>query len=919
MGGIGLVLAERLARRVRARLVLVGRSELPPREDWDRLAALPATPGEVGFKVARLREIEAAGGELLLLQADVAEPAQARRIVAAARGRWGRIDGVVHAAGVFPGGLAQLKTRQMVDAVFAPKLAGTLALSAALTDDPPDFFLLCSSLTGIAGSFGLVDHAAANAFLDAYAQAGGLSPRTFTLAVSWDSWLEVGQAAQGARSHLGPSAFVPELTPGTAEPAGHPFLDFQGTAPDGQTVFQSRLSTATHWVVDEHRLLGDGLLPGTAYLEMIRAVVERQAGPGPIEVEDLVFAQPLRVPDGEVREVRVVLAAEGGEVRILSRADSGGQWEEHARCRARLLPEAVAGRHDLAEIQSRCQVREISGENARSAGPLRFGSRWQGLFERVHFGAGEGLAFLRLASEFAADLESLVLHPALLDGAVAFALALAEETESVFLPLAYERAVVLAPLPAAVASHMRLRGQLSAETLSCDVTVMDRDGVERLRVEGFTMKRLRETVPATPAVAPDSSFDAYGEGILPHEGADLFERLLSNAVTSPQVVISLRDLDRVLELAASVDHERLLEHADRRIGGHGLHPRPRLSVAYTKPGNEIEALLADAWGQILGLDRVGVHDNFFDLGGDSLMATRLVSILRREMGAELSLRSLFESPTVAELATLVEKARRGDADTAALPLVPVPRKGSLPLSFAQLRLWFMDQLEPGSPLYNIPAALRIEGLLNSAVWALCLSEIVRRHESLRTVFTTADGAPVQEIRPAVTLALPLVDLSGLPEGLREATALVVAGEEEGRVFDLARGPLLRSVLLRLDSEDHVAVLTMHHIVSDGWSMGILVREMTALYTAFAERRPSPLTDLPVQYGDFSVWQHSWLHGDILENEIAFWRRQLAGLPPTLDLPTDRPRPAQQSFRGASRPVRLQAELIRQVETLSRRE
>ena len=963
LGGMGLVLAERLARRLGARLVLVGRSTLPPREDWDRLAALAGVPGDVGFKVARLLEIERAGGEILPLSADIADPEQVERVVEAARERWGRIDGVVHAAGVFPGGLAQLKTPEGIDAVFRPKLAGTRALAAALAGDPPDFFLLCSSLTGIVGALGLVDHAAANSFLDAYAQAGGFSPHTFTLSVSWDNWLEVGQAAQGARRRglagtadmagtagtadiSGITGSEPELAAlafEALEPAGHPLLAARSVAPGGQVVFQARLSTATHWMVDEHRLSGDGLLPGTAYLEMIRAAVERQAGPGPVEIENLVFAQPLLVRDGDAREVRVVLAPASGDVRILSRSASGGPWQEHARCRARLLPGAAGGsggHHDLAQIRGRCQAREVVDEPLRPAGPMSFGPRWQGMFESLHFGEGEGLALLRLAPEFGSDLLNLALHPALLDGATAFVLALAEGN---FLPLAYERVLILGPLPAEVASHMRLlQGEPNAEVLICDVTVMDRNGDERLRAEGFTLKRLRaettamSAIPAIPAASAASgpvpanapgAFDLelFGEGILPQEGADLFERLLSVAVTSPQVVVSIRELDRVLELASTFHREQLLKTTERRVDRHGLHPRPHLKVAYRAPGTEIEVRLVEIWGQLLGVDGVGVHDNFFDLGGDSLLATRLFSILGRELGTELSLRVLFEAPTVTDLAARVGEALRAGAERLIPPLVPLPptsptsREGALPLSFAQQRLWFIDQLEPGKPIYNIPVALSIEGPLDAAVLALSLSEIVRRHESLRTIFPLRDGVPVQEIQNAAPFELSTVDLSRLPQGVRETLSVTLAAEEAAQPFDLARDRLLRGVLIRRAAQEHVALITLHHISGDGWSMGILVKEVGALYTAFAAGRPSPLPELPVQYADFAAWQHSWLHGSVLASEIDFWRRQLAGLAPRLEIPTDRPRPAVQSFRGASRPVRLPAELVGQAQALGRAE
>ncbi|HEX5715478.1 MAG TPA: condensation domain-containing protein, partial [Thermoanaerobaculia bacterium] len=296
---------------------------------------------------------------------------------------------------------------------------------------------------------------------------------------------------------------------------------------------------------------------------------------------------------------------------------------------------------------------------------------------------------------------------------------------------------------------------------------------------------------------------------------------------------------------------------------------------------------------------------------------------RNAFDIEMPLRDLFEAPTLADLAARVEAALRDGVSLLTPPLVPQPREESIPLSFAQQRLWFIDRLEPASSLYNIPVALRVEGPLDSAVLALCLGEIERRHEPLRTVFALADGAPVQVIQPAAPFVLPVVDLSGLPERAREELALALAGEEAGRPFDLARGPLLRGVLLRLAPPgrqmDHIATLTMHHIVSDGWSIGLLVREITSLYAAFAEGRPSPLPELPVQYADFAAWQGSWLRGELLEGEISYWRRQLADLPPHLSLPADRPRPAVQSFRGTTRPVRLPAGLTRQAQALGRRE
>ncbi len=344
---------------------------------------------------------------------------------------------------------------------------------------------------------------------------------------------------------------------------------------------------------------------------------------------------------------------------------------------------------------------------------------------------------------------------------------------------------------------------------------------------------------------------------------------------------------------------------------------------YIAPRTPVEEVLAGIWSEVLGAaagETIGAADHFFERGGHSLLATQVVSRLHGAFGVELPLRDLFEAPVLADLAARIEAAQRAGAGLAAPPLVALaPQEGPLPLSFAQQRLWFLDQFEPASPLYNIPVALRVAGPLQAGVLAPCLGEIVRRHESLRTAFALRDGAPVQVIQPAAPFGLAVVDLAGLPASRREALALILAGEEATRPFDLTRGPLLRGVLLRLAADDCLAALTLHHIAGDAWSMGILVREMMALYAAFGEGRPSPLPELNVQYADFAAWQRSWLHGEILANEIAFWRRQLAGLPLLLALPTDRPRPAARSFRGATRPVRLPAGLTRQARDLGRRE
>ncbi|NLH05978.1 MAG: AMP-binding protein [Chloroflexi bacterium] len=337
------------------------------------------------------------------------------------------------------------------------------------------------------------------------------------------------------------------------------------------------------------------------------------------------------------------------------------------------------------------------------------------------------------------------------------------------------------------------------------------------------------------------------------------------------------------------------------------------------PRTPVEAGLAGIYASVLKVERVGVHDDFFALGGHSLLATQLVSRIRDTFKVELPLRHIFESPTVATLAEQIEIAQRTVGGTPPPPLVPAPRDGEIPLSFAQQRLWFLDQFEPNSPFYNIPEAVRLHGPVDPAVLERCLNEIVRRHEALRTTFKTVDGKPQQVIAPELYVPFPVVDLTSLPKAAREVEARRLAEREAQRPFDLAHGPLLRARLVRLDEDDHVVLLTIHHIIGDDWSTQVLVQEMALLYDAFAHNRPSPLPELPIQYADYAHWQRNWLQGEALEAQLDYWRKQLEGAPPLLELPTVRPRPAVPTYRGDYVTFQLSPELTDGIRTLAQRE
>jgi|GEM_PF-1202994 len=335
------------------------------------------------------------------------------------------------------------------------------------------------------------------------------------------------------------------------------------------------------------------------------------------------------------------------------------------------------------------------------------------------------------------------------------------------------------------------------------------------------------------------------------------------------------------------------------------------------PRGPVEELLAEIWITLLGLPQIGVDEDFFELGGHSLLAVRLLSRLRASFGLELTLRALFDGPTIAQLARAIEAANPQEGMPP--PLVPVARDGPLPLSWAQERLWFLQELAPASTAYTMFRGIRLRGRLSIELLERAFGEVVLRHESLRTTFHELAGQPIQLVGGLPPLALLVVDLSGLSTGSRAVEEGLRAAELSELAFDLRRGPLLRVVALRLDLEDHTLLLTMHHIVSDGWSMTVLANEVVTLYAALAEGATGRLPELPIQYADWAVWQRQWLRGEVLEAQVAYWRRHLAGAPELIELSTDRPRPAVQSFRGSVRTFTLPASLSHDLRQLARRE
>ncbi len=542
LGGLGLLVAGEMARAARVRLVLMGRSGLPDRATWPQASA---ADGPMAERIRGIQALETAGAEVLVVTADVSDAGQVTRAVAEARARFGGITHLVHAAGVVEDALIPLKEPASAARVFAPKVAGTLALEAALADEPVEGVVLFSSRGAVAGVAGQVDYTSASAFLDAWAErqsARGVP----TLSIDWSAWQGVGLAAAltgGA------------ISSGEGRPTTYPLLDRCVRADEAEAEYRSLLTPSGHWLLDGHRIRGgDALIPGTGYLDLVRAAVMERAAPDVdprLELRDVFFIAPFMIPDGGTRELRITIDGRTeSDVVIEGRAPGATAWEEHARALAAPLTGERPAPGDPTAIRARCSARHIAFSGTEAREHLILGARWSNI-RTLDYGEGEALATLKLPADFVDELATYPLHPALLDVATACAQELIpgfDGTRDFYIPVSYGRVRLWAPLEGACVSHIRLQNaEEGSETAVYDVTVMAADGRVLVDIADFTMMKVRDRVRVGHEhdVAPAVPLQMRA-AITPDEGLDAFRRLLAAGV-SGQVVVSPQDLGAYLE------------------------------------------------------------------------------------------------------------------------------------------------------------------------------------------------------------------------------------------------------------------------------------------------------------------------------------------------------------------------------------
>ena len=641
LGGIGLVVAEELAREFKARLVLVSRSAIPAEALWETSLRDAALNDVDRFRIGKLIEIRSIGGGLLVLQGDVTNLKQMRLVVAQTTKRYGRIDGVFHAAGVLDDGPLMLKTIKSAGSVLDPKVRGTLVLEAALRDAPLRCFVLFSSISSIFPPPGQVDYAAANSFLDAFA----LSRKGPVTVVNWGAWRDVGMAARTGTQN--------------------PLLQKRLTENSDEIVCSSQFSQQRQWILSEHKLKVSqklkALLPGTVYLEMAAAAFSTISRQNAIEFRDVFFLVPLILEVDETREVRTQLtrdkeAEENKGAFRFSVFSRTIEWVEH--CIGIIAPclPASARTVDRDAIVARCGEREIlfdEEHRTRQERQLVFGPRWRSL-RKLLIGDHEALAEIELDAKFSEDLSAFRMHPALLDLATGASFYLTEEydhSDDIFLPISYKTMRVYHPLPAKLFSHIRSRetDPRHREVETFDITLFDDQGKVLAEIEGFSARRIAdlEFISKGEGLARDVTWPG-GErpveigdrlGIEPMAGVRALLRLLSTKAPRSVIAVSqpLPELDKT-KLNLSSHAREILRNTEVQ-------------------SESVEGTLSSWWQDMLGVSQVDLDDDFFGLGGHSLVGVRLLAKIKRAYQVELGLNVLFEARTIRELASAIRKAQ----------------------------------------------------------------------------------------------------------------------------------------------------------------------------------------------------------------------------------------------------------------------
>ena len=662
LGGLGLLVAEQLATLVKARLILVGRTGLPDPSEWPALLAAASENDPVARRIRGVQAVRKAGGEVLICPGDVTDEARMREVLAEAERAFGGVDGVFHLAAVAGGGMLETRTREAAEAVIAPKVTGLYVIDSVFR---PGFLVLYSSIAVMHGDFGLGDYAGANAVLDAYAQARWADGRR-VVSINFSPWIEAGMAYE-----IHGPAILSELAEGTAAtPVAHPMLKTRRGRAGEVVTFEVDMA-GPHWFLTEHTLGGVPTMPGTGVAELVRAACTEITGATAVEIRDLKFLRPLAAEEGVRVHAELHSDSDGGFRVTITGHAPGEAAREYARGHVRPLGIEAVPAHDLAAIRANCEL-DTTPPFSSTVDMLEFGPRWDNIVSRMSTRAGDlDLVTIELDERFAADLGGFVLHPAIFDSAAAMGMRITGDVR--YLPFGYDRLVARAALPSRCHAVIQHLDGSAGDVTQANVTVVDDDGAELVHVEGYTLLRYDESrgtlAAAGAAPGPQAGAQQAGAaaaattelqmrkgealgGVSTAEGNAALRAVLDTEI-GPQVIFCPEGMAERGRRTSRITRAALLEQAS--AAAPATAATRNLGTPYVEPETDTQQVLAKLWRSALWLDKVGIDDDFFELGGNSLVAVQLVGEISRAFKADVPVAQLFDLRTVRGLAGAIEE------------------------------------------------------------------------------------------------------------------------------------------------------------------------------------------------------------------------------------------------------------------------
>ncbi len=698
LGGMARVIAQQLTKQRKIRLALLSRTALPDRSQWQTILDDPESSKSQRNRIECLINLEANCKDVMLVQADVSDADDLRCALKAVRSKFGRLHTVIHTAGIIDDAPLQSKSTAQMRRVLAPKVEGTLNLDAAIDEDLKAFVVM-SSIASFLGLPGQIDYTAANAFIDAFAENRQRHKPGRTISINWNAWRSVGMIAE---TNL--SSTQPLLLEGKTD---HPWLATWEPIRSGRR-YHINFASASDWLLKEHCINGGpSLIPGTGYVELARAAfveaghqLHTHRSSNAIELTQVTFLQPFQVELGRKGRLHIELRQTTDHSKVTMQSADGAMLHMTADVRRCSIQQEQV---NLTTIRDRCEHEVATRDGFLDQDFVCFGPRWQNIRE-IRIGVDEAIIDLELDSSFTDELSTLAYHPALLDMATGGAQKLIpdfQQDRDFLVPFAYDRITIAAPVTQRCTSHVRLNPKSSLEAASFDVRVFDESGLECIRIDGFTMKRV-DDLTITDAKAHKATAAATAkekaqilateallkEAMTPEEGLIAFNRIMVQTEAA-QVVASSVDLD--------IWHRKLELESLRLSGGDATSDapkfaRPDLSNDFAKPLPGLETSLVEIWSKLLGVSEIGVTDNFFELGGNSLTAVRFFAIAKQELDVSVPLSSLFHAPTIRQLCEVMRA--EGYADTAATKARPQSTHSSPPAIPATVKSAHTESLAP---------------------------------------------------------------------------------------------------------------------------------------------------------------------------------------------------------------------------------